>query len=283
MEHMLRVSLLLVLLGLPHSSRCSAAGSVEAAEGEATGGEAATTDGDCAAGDAEEAPKSSVPWAAGPFDPYDIIGVPSDATEEVVVKAYRKLARHWHPDKNRGAKDAEAVFATIAQAYDVLTDEEKREIYDRLGERGLQRLRDGDPSVKKDWLPPDEVLRRIHNDGDEPWHRESARTRAFSQVWYCWQPLAESNAHVRGCRRRVAGHIQLRVALDLEHDRARTAALAPDPPWPGDRVSISGDHRNGSRRAGAFIGLEHRRQGYVQVPALRSVCLSVCSIIPIGN
>lgn len=114
----------------------------------------------------------SAPGDSGEFNPYSIIGVPTDASEEVIVKAYRKLARRWHPDRNRGSEEAQAVFATIAQAYDVLTDTEKREIYDRLGERGLERLRDGDPSVKKDWLPPDEVLRRIHNDGDEPWHRE---------------------------------------------------------------------------------------------------------------
>ena len=106
------------------------------------------------------------------FNPYSIIGVPSDASEETIVKAYRKLARRWHPDRNHGSEEAQGVFATIAQAYDILTDSEKREIYDRLGEQGLERLRDGDPSVKKDWLPPDEVLRRIHNDGDEPWHRE---------------------------------------------------------------------------------------------------------------
>lgn len=71
-----------------------------------------------------------------------------------VTKAYRKLARKWHPDKNKGKEE---VFASIARAYGVLTDPEKREIFDRLGEKGLDRLRDGDPSVKKDWLPDDEV------------------------------------------------------------------------------------------------------------------------------
>jgi hypothetical protein len=42
----------------------------------------------------------------------------------------------------------------------VLTSEEKRDVFDRLGVRGLERLQDGDPSVKKGWLPPHEVLRR---------------------------------------------------------------------------------------------------------------------------
>ena len=126
---------------------------------------------DCDAG-SDEASDCRVPGDGVEFNPYSIIGVRPDASEETIIKAYRQLARRWHPDKNRDSEEAQGVFATIAQAYDVLTDTEKREIYDRLGEQGLERLRDGDPSVKKDWLPPDEVLRRLHNDGDEPWHRK---------------------------------------------------------------------------------------------------------------
>jgi len=99
-------------------------------------------------------------------DPYAILGVSRGVEKETIVKAYRALAKRWHPDRNGGDKAAEAVFATVAHAYDVLTDPEKREVFDRLGERGLERMRDGDPSVHKDWLTPDEVLRRIHHDGD---------------------------------------------------------------------------------------------------------------------
>ena len=101
--------------------------------------------------------------------PYGVLGVPRNANREAIVKAYRSLAKRWHPDMRRGDPSAEAVFSTIANAYDVLLDPEKRDVYDRLGMSGLERLRDGDPSVKKDWLPPDEVLRRIHNDGEEAW------------------------------------------------------------------------------------------------------------------
>ena len=102
-------------------------------------------------------------------NPYAILGVPNDASKQAITKAYRALALKWHPDRNSDDPTADASFALISHAYDVLTDPEKREVYDRLGETGLERLRDGDPSVRKDWLPPDEVLRRIHNDGDEPW------------------------------------------------------------------------------------------------------------------
>lgn len=107
-------------------------------------------------------------------DPYSILGVTKEAKKDAVIKAYRLLAKRWHPDRNRGVKDAEAVFARIAQAYEILMDPEKREIFDRLGEDGLKRLGDGDPTVKRDYLPPDEVLRRIHldKDGAEPWHQK---------------------------------------------------------------------------------------------------------------
>jgi len=60
-------------------------------------------------------------------------------------------------------------------------DPERREVFDRLGEAGLERLRDGDPSVHKDWLPPDEILRRIHDDGDEPWF-QSLVTSGFASL-----------------------------------------------------------------------------------------------------
>jgi len=102
-------------------------------------------------------------------DPYKILGLPTNADTKTITKAYRKLAKRWHPDRNGGDKAAEQVFTTVAHAYEVLTNPEKREIFDRLGEGGLERMRDGDPSVHKDWLPPDEMLRRLHNDGDQTW------------------------------------------------------------------------------------------------------------------
>ena len=89
-------------------------------------------------------------------DPYTVLGVVRGTEPSKVTKAYRKLAMKWHPDKNRGSSEAEDRFAQIANAYDVLTDPEKREIFDRLGQDGLDRLRDGDPSVQKDWIPPKE-------------------------------------------------------------------------------------------------------------------------------
>jgi len=66
-------------------------------------------------------------------DYYDIIGVKKTASDDEIKKAYRALAKKFHPDKNKGNKDAEAKFKEISEAYTVLGDKEKREQYDRLG------------------------------------------------------------------------------------------------------------------------------------------------------
>jgi len=66
-------------------------------------------------------------------DYYDILGIRRDATEEEVEKAYRKLARAYHPDIKPGNRTAELSFREISEAYEVLSNKERRERYDRLG------------------------------------------------------------------------------------------------------------------------------------------------------
>jgi molecular chaperone DnaJ len=66
-------------------------------------------------------------------DYYEILGVKKTATEAEMKKAYRDLAKKFHPDKNKGNKEAENRFKEISEAYAVLSDKEKREQYDRLG------------------------------------------------------------------------------------------------------------------------------------------------------
>src|SRR5690349_20254168 len=66
-------------------------------------------------------------------DYYDILGVKKNATDDEIKKAYRNLAKKFHPDKNKGNKEAENKFKEISEAYAVLSDKEKRQQYDRLG------------------------------------------------------------------------------------------------------------------------------------------------------
>ncbi len=71
-------------------------------------------------------------------DYYKILGVPRNASQEEIKKAYRRLALKYHPDKNKGNKEAEEKFKEINEAYAVLSDPEKRRQYDMLGADGFQ-------------------------------------------------------------------------------------------------------------------------------------------------
>jgi molecular chaperone DnaJ len=72
-----------------------------------------------------------------PADAYDLLGVPRDADDAQIKKAFRKLARELHPDVNKDA-DAEDRFKEVAEAYEILSDSERRATYDRYGYDGLK-------------------------------------------------------------------------------------------------------------------------------------------------
>lgn len=74
-------------------------------------------------------------------DYYQILGVGKDADEKSIKKAYRQLARKYHPDMNPDDKQAEAMFKDINEAYEVLSDAEKRQMYDRFGSQWQQYQR----------------------------------------------------------------------------------------------------------------------------------------------
>lgn len=70
-------------------------------------------------------------------DYYEILGVSKSSSEEEIKKAYRKMAIKYHPDKNQGDKEAEEKFKEAAEAYEVLSDAEKRRRYDQFGHAGM--------------------------------------------------------------------------------------------------------------------------------------------------
>ncbi|MCS7207325.1 MAG: molecular chaperone DnaJ [Dehalococcoidia bacterium] len=70
-------------------------------------------------------------------DYYEVLGVPRDATEEDIRKAFRRLALEWHPDRNKDPQAAER-FKEINEAYQVLSDPQQRALYDRYGHMGLE-------------------------------------------------------------------------------------------------------------------------------------------------
>lgn len=84
---------------------------------------------------------------------YDILKVPKDASTEEIKRSYRKLARQYHPDLNPGDKAAEEQFKIIGEAYDVLSDAEKRSQYDQFGQywqqQGFQKT--SRPQATKKW------------------------------------------------------------------------------------------------------------------------------------
>jgi molecular chaperone DnaJ len=80
----------------------------------------------------------TVSRASTPRDPYEVLGVARDASEQDVKKSFRRLARELHPDVNAHDPEAEEKFKEAAEAYEILSDPERRATYDRYGHEGLR-------------------------------------------------------------------------------------------------------------------------------------------------
>lgn len=137
-------------------------------------------------------------------DFYKVLGVSKSATQEQIKKAYRKLARKWHPDVNPGNKEAEQKFKEISAAYEVLGDEAKRKLYDEFGEEGLQP--GFDPEKAREY-----AKWRAHQ--EEPWSGAGAgfgRYESYEDIFGDLFGFSPGEGGFRGARA-VKGR-------DLEHD-----------------------------------------------------------------
>src|SRR6266571_5908521 len=85
-----------------------------------------------------QTPMQRTSTAGMPRDPYEVLGVGRDASGQQIKKAFRLLARELHPDVNAHDPQAEEKFKQAAEAYEILSDSERRAIYDRYGHEGLR-------------------------------------------------------------------------------------------------------------------------------------------------
>ena len=84
--------------------------------------------------------------AAEKRDYYEVLGVGKTAGDEEIKKAYRQLAKKYHPDLNPGDKVAEQKFKEVNEAYEILSNKDKRARYDQFGHAGEMCIRDSSPA-----------------------------------------------------------------------------------------------------------------------------------------
>jgi molecular chaperone DnaJ len=99
-------------------------------------------------------------------DYYEILGVPKNVSADDLKKAYRKKALEYHPDKNPDDKAAEEKFKEAAEAYDVLSDADKRARYDRYGHQGVDGM-GGGGGANFQGMDMEDILRRFGFDSDD--------------------------------------------------------------------------------------------------------------------
>ncbi|KAG5636398.1 hypothetical protein H0H81_008172 [Sphagnurus paluster] len=78
-------------------------------------------------------------------DYYKLLGIDKSATDDEIKKAYKKMALKWHPDRNGGSEEANKKFKEVSEAFEVLSDSNKRAVYDQFGEEGLKGGGGGPP------------------------------------------------------------------------------------------------------------------------------------------
>jgi molecular chaperone DnaJ len=142
-------------------------------------------------------------------DYYTILGVPKDASEETIKKAYRKLARKWHPDLNPGNKEAEKKFKEISAAYDALGDREKRKLYDEFGEEGLRA--GFDPEKAREYQRWGGAREQAYSAGGQPFGRYHSYEDIFGDLF----GSGGTGSSFRAPRAAKGGDLDYEMSIDL--------------------------------------------------------------------
>jgi DnaJ-class molecular chaperone len=163
-----------------------------------------------------------------PRDPYEVLGVSRDASEDDIRKSYRKLAREHHPDRNPGDKQAEAKFKEIQDAYDIVGDKTKRAQYDRFGFAGSHGGQHGPGGTTFHWGFPgggggnvdpeqaEEILRQMFGGGgagsfEELFGGAARRGRGSRQRRHAPAPPTETSLSVPFITAAQGGTMSLRI------------------------------------------------------------------------
>jgi DnaJ-class molecular chaperone len=137
-------------------------------------------------------------------DFYKILGVKKDAKPDEIKKAYRRLARKYHPDVNPGDKAAEDRFKQMSEAFDVLSDPKKRKVYDRFGQYSdnLANAAEAGPAGSTYTGAPRSISRDLILVAAPPVRAPAAAASAISSRTYL--AAGELNANHRGRSRNAA-------------------------------------------------------------------------------
>ena len=191
-------------------------------------------------------------------DAYEVLGVPRDADERAIKKAFRTLARELHPDVNRHDPEAEEKFKEAAEAYEILSDAERRAMYDRYGHEGLSSS--GFSSNFQGFGSFGDIFDAFFGGGD-PFGRSPGGGAPRAATWR-WPSRSRSSRPRPGRRGgRVRGRRPLRA---LPRQRRGAGHADRDlPPLRGHRPAPDGlAHRVRAARApDALRRLRRRRQG----------------------
>ena len=142
-------------------------------------------------------------------DYYEVLGLEKGSSEEEIKKAYRKMAVKYHPDKNPGDKAAEEKFKELGEAYEVLSDQQKRAVYDQYGHAAFDRRSGGGFGRAGGFHDPFEVFREVFGGGGifedlfgGGTHQDPSQPHRGDDLRYDMEITFEEAAH--GCEKEIS-------------------------------------------------------------------------------